>query len=47
MSDMKKTVTCKYCSAEYPEELANCPVHIVAMPIFTVRKKYICRECRR
>ena len=25
MSDMKKTVTCKYCSAEYPEELANCP----------------------
>ena len=22
---MKKTVTCKYCSAEYPEELANCP----------------------
>lgn len=45
MSDMKKTVTCKYCSAEYPEELANCP--IVAMPIFTVRKKYICRECRR
>lgn len=25
MSDMKKTVTCKYCSAEYPEGLANCP----------------------
>lgn len=25
MSDMKKTVTCKYCSAEYPEELSNCP----------------------
>ena len=22
---MKKTVICKYCSAEYPEELANCP----------------------
>ena len=25
MSDMQKTVKCKYCSAEYPKELANCP----------------------
>lgn len=36
MSDMKKTVTCKYCSAEYPEELANCPY--CGNANFTVRK---------